>query len=295
MKLSQAGFAHFAAVITILIWGTTFIATKFLLQSFSPIEILFLRFALGFAVLCGLPGRLPYNSFRQEMLFAAAGLCGVTLYFLFENIALQYTLASNVGILVTISPFFTALLSCFLLKNEHLTGRFFLGFVTALFGIVLISYNGSVALQLNPLGDILAILAAATWSVYSILMKRIGQLGKPMALCTRRTFFYGLLFMLPALGWFGFAPSWEKFLEPVNAFNLLFLGFGASAICFATWNWAVKILGAIKTSVYIYLVPAVTVTASVLLLHEPLTYPALGGIALILLGLILSERKSGAS
>ena len=62
--------------------------------------------------------------------------------------------------------------------------------------------------------------------------------------------------------------------------NLLYLGFGASALCFVTWNWAVRILGAVKTTVYIYLVPVVTVVSSMIILHETITPLAIAGTAL---------------
>ena len=99
-----------------------------LLTGLRPVEVLFLRFALGFAALCLLyPRRLRLAGRRQELWFAAAGLCGVTLYFLLENIALTCTLASNVGVLVSVSPMLTALLSHFLLRRERLRPPLFRG------------------------------------------------------------------------------------------------------------------------------------------------------------------------
>ncbi len=291
LKLKSETAAHLTALATILIWGTTFISTKVLLREFSPIEILFLRFLLGFAALHLVRGKLPFRSWKEERLYAGAGLTGVTLYFLFENIALTYTLASNVGVLVTVAPFFTALLSCFYLRGERPDLRFYAGFVLAFAGVTLIMFSGSMTLKLNPAGDILALLAAFVWAVYSVLMKKIGQLGHPMAACTRRTFLYGLAFMLPALFFLDFSPAWGALRKPVNLCNFLYLGLGASALCFATWNRAVKILGAVRTSVYIYLVPVVTVITAVLILHERITLPASCGMALALAGLILSETR----
>lgn len=97
---------HLAAFITILIWGTTFISTKVLLRSFSPIEILFIRFVIGYLALwCACPKSFKPADRKQESYFVLAGLLGVTLYYLFENIALTYTLASNVGVIISIAPF----------------------------------------------------------------------------------------------------------------------------------------------------------------------------------------------
>ena len=98
--MNQQGIGHLIALFTVGVWGTTFIATKILLRSFSPIEILFIRFLIGFLCLSvACPHVLHLKNRKQELYFAAAGLCGVTLYFLFENIALTYTMASNVGVM----------------------------------------------------------------------------------------------------------------------------------------------------------------------------------------------------
>ena len=101
--MNPALAAHAAAILTILIWGATFTSTKVLLQAFAPVEILFLRFLLGAcALLLACPRLLHVRDRRREATFALAGLCGVTLYFLLENIALSYSTASNVGVLVGI-------------------------------------------------------------------------------------------------------------------------------------------------------------------------------------------------
>lgn len=283
---------HLFAIVTIFIWGTTFISTKILLKAMPPIEILFLRFTIGFIVLLVFyPHRLKVKERKQELYFVAAGLCGVTLYYLFENIALTYTFASNVGVIISIAPFFTAIFAHLFLDREKLRLQFFIGFAVAVIGIFLISFNGSSNLKLNPLGDILAVLAAVVWAAYSVLTKRISGFHYNTIQATRRIFFYGLVFMVPALLIFGFEPKINQFIQPVILCNILFLGLGASALCFVTWNTAVKILGAIKTSVYIYMVPVITVITSVIVLRETITSVAIFGIVLTLSGLIISEIK----
>ena len=286
---------HGAALFSILVWGTTFISTKVLLRAFAPVEILFLRFVLGFlalALMC--PRRLKLTDRRQELTFAAAGLCGVTLYFLLENIALTYTLASNVGVIVAVSPLFTALISRMMPEGEKLRPTFFAGLAAALGGVALITWGGSAALELNPVGDLLALLAALVWSLYSLLTRRIGGFGYSTVQSTRRIFLYGLVFMLPALPLLGFRPDFAALAQGVNLANLLYLGLGASALCFVTWNAAVGRLGAVKTSVYIFLVPVITVVTSAVVLHEPITAAAVAGTALTLAGLFLSQYRPRA-
>ena len=284
---------HFSALLTILIWGTTFISTKVLLVDFQPVEILFFRFVMGLlALLVVYPHRMKGTTVKQEFTFVAAGLCGVCLYYMLENIALTYTMASNVGVIISVAPFFTAILAhLFLEQEEKLRANFFIGFVVAMAGIALISFNGST-LRLNPVGDLLALLDAFLWACYSILTRKISGFGYNTILTTRRVFFYGLLFMIPALFLFDFKLDLGRFTNMTNLLNILFLGLGASALCFVTWNFAVRLLGALQTSIYIYLVPIITVAASVLILHEPFTWMTGMGTALTLAGLLLSEGKS---
>lgn len=283
---------HVAALGTILIWGTTFISTKILLGAFTPVEILFLRFTIGYTALWLVrPRKLVLAEKKQEWMFAGAGLCGITLYYLLENIALSHTLASNVGVIISIAPFFTVLFGRLFLRGERPGPRFLWGFLIAMAGIFLISFGSETALRLNPLGDLLAVLAAILWAAYSTISKKISEFGYHTVEATRRTFFYGLVFMVPALLLMDFHLEGAQLLSLKSILNLLFLGLGASALCFVTWNIAVKKLGAVKTSVYIYLVPVITVAASALILHEKLTFRMVCGIILTLAGLFLSENK----
>ena len=285
MNHNRTAAGHLAAFVTILIWGTTFISTKVLLRTFSPVEILFIRFVMGYLALwLACPRSLRLTSARQEGLYAAAGFCGVTMYYLLENIALTYTLASNVGVIISIAPFFTAILGWMFLGGERPRFRFFAGFLLAMAGISLISFN--------PTGDLLAVAAAVIWAVYSTLTKKISALGHGTVQSTRRTFFYGILFMVPALTFMDFYVTPAQFTDMKNILNLLFLGLGASALCFVTWNTGVKILGPVKTSVYIYMVPVITTLTSALILKEPVTIPAALGIIMTLAGLFLSEQKT---
>ena len=292
MKTRRETAGHLAAVITIFIWGTTFVSTKVLLEDFPPVDILFYRFLIGLIVLIIVhPHMLTFRSWRQEALFAVAGLCGVTLYFLLENIALTLTYASNAGMIVAVIPMITAVLAHFLLSGEKLEPRFFIGFAAAFTGLALIFFNGQMMLKLNPLGDILAAASAFVWAAYAILMKKISTFGYHTIQYTQRIFLYGLLFMVPALFLFDFRFDASPFASPVNWLNILFLGAGASALCFVTWNWSVGVLGAVKTSAYIYMVPVITIAASVVILQEKLTWVAFCGGSLTLAGLYISETK----
>ena len=281
---------HLLAMFSILIWGTTFISTKVLLEDFLPSEILFIRISLAIlALLLVRPKRLRILNKKHEWYFMGAGLCGVTLYFLLENIALTYTYSGNCSVIISTAPFFVALAVHWFLKGDRPTHWFFLGFAAAMAGVCLIAFNGH-QMQINPLGDFLCILAAMSWGGYSVFVKKIDAHGYDTLLVTRRIFVYGLLFLIPCLPFVGFSPSLPSLLKPINLFNFLYLGLGASALCFVTWNTAVKLLGAVNTSVYIYVSPAITILAAWILLNDPLLPMSLLGAGLTLVGLIISQR-----
>ena len=296
MKIESASAGHTIALITVVIWGVTFVSTKMLLDDFTPLEILVFRFSIGFAALSLLYPRLSKNRNKQlELMFAGAGLCGVTLYFLFENIALTYTLITNVAIIVSLAPFFTAMLSRIFLKDEKLGKMFFVGFAVAMIGVILISFNGNVELKMDLTGDLLSVFAALAWAFYMVFMRKIGETEKNTIQNTRRAFFYGLLFMIPAMLFLPFELDLGRFIDSENIFNILFLGLGASAMCFVTWNTALRVLGAARTSVYIYLIPAVAIIFAALVLDETITIMAVCGAILTVAGLVISERKQGPS
>lgn len=282
---------HLLALFTMLIWGTTFISTKILLHVFSAIEILFIRFIIGIIVLFIIyPKRLKTKDRKHEITFLAAGLSGICLYYLLENIALTYTNASNVGIIISIAPFFTAILTQLFFKDSgKITIHFFIGFIMAITGIYFINLNDT-QFSLNPLGDLLAVFAAFVWAIYSLLTKKINSYGYNIILTTRRTFLYGLIFMLPMI--FTHANLHiNSLIKPQYLFNFIYLGVGASALCFVTWNYAIKILGPLKSSIYIYTVPVITVLTSSTILKEKLTLNVILGTVLTLIGLLISENR----
>ena len=283
--------AHLAALFTVIIWGVTFISTKFLLADLSAVEILFLRFALGWLALwLFAPVWLPFQGLKTELVFLCAGLTGVTLYFLLENIALEYTYASNVSVIVSTTPFFTALVGWLLFQGQRPGLRFYAGFLLAIVGIGMISFSNS-DINISPVGDLLSLLASLAWAFYSELTKKITALNLGSLRATRRIFFYGLLLMLPALPFSGATADPAILFRPVYLFNLLFLGLLASATCFAIWTYCLMRLGAARASAYIYLVPVVTVIAASLWLNEKPGPWAVLGIVLTILGLLLSEYR----
>jgi drug/metabolite transporter (DMT)-like permease len=125
--------------------------------------------------------------------------------------------------------------------------------------------------------------------IYSAAYKKITEFGYPVIQTTRRMFLYGVIFMIPFLFFMDFELDLSGFANPVALLNILYLGFGACALCFLTWNYAVTKLGAVKSSYYIYLVPVITVVMSSIILKEQMTVIAMIGTVLTIVGLFVSE------
>jgi drug/metabolite transporter (DMT)-like permease len=280
------------AIFTVIVWGTTFVSTKILLDyNLSPTDIFFYRFLLAYAairIFC--PKPLWADTKKDEILLFCAGLTGGSLYFIAENTALNLTLASNVSLIVSIAPLITAFLSHAFVKGEKLRSALIYGSLLALSGVALVVYNGNFILKLNPIGDILTLTAAVMWGFYTIILKRLDT-RYPILFITRKVFFYGILTLLPVFCFSPLSIDPALFIHPAVWGNLLFLGFIASMLCYLSWNMAVKHLGAIRTTNYIYFMPLVTLITSALILNEPITPIALSGAALILSGVYWAERK----
>ena len=281
---------HLIAVLTVCIWGSTFIATKTLInQGLTPVEIFTYRFSLAYLCLLAFcHQKLMANTWRDEGLFLLAGLTGGSLYFISENSALEITMASNVSLIVCTTPVLTVLLSSFFFK-EKLRKGFIAGSLVALSGVTLVVFNGSVFLKLNPFGDCLTLLAALSWAFYSLILRQMGNKYSTLFI-TRKVFFYGLITMILYLP---FAPSsfhLERLCYPLVYGNLLFLGIVASMLCYLSWNACVRIIGASRASNYLYINPLVAVWASHLFLSEPITPTALLGAGLIIGGVYIVEK-----
>ena len=282
---------HLIAIITVVIWGTTYISTKELIgHGLHPSEIFFYRFLLAYVCIWFFSWRrLWAASLRDECLFFAAGLTGGSLYFLFENTALGITLASNVSLILCTAPILTALLLFLFQRGERLKTNLIYGSLMAFTGVGLVVFNGGFILKINPLGDMLTLLAALMWAFYSLIIKRLNA-TYPTLFVTRKVFFYGLLTILPTFYFMPLRFDAKVIFHPSVLLNLLFLGLIASMLCYIMWNAAAKKLGIVRVTNYIYLSPVVTLLASHMLINETITAVALLGSVFILSGVYVAEK-----
>ena len=282
---------HLITAGVVIIWGTTFVSTKVLLQhGLGPMDIMFYRFVLAYVCLLIFSHkRLWADNWKDEGMLMLAGLTGGTLYFVAENNALGISQASNVALLVCTTPIFTALLANWTFK-EPLRKNMMIGSLIALIGVGLVVFSGSVILKINPLGDFLSIMAALMWAIYCLILKPLGK-RYSTAFITRKVFLYSILSLLV---YFLFVPlqmDTEILFHPVVSFNLLFLGIVASMLCFIAWNAAVKVLGPSRTANYIYVQPMSTLVLSSIILSEVITLTSMIGALCIIGGVYLAEKE----
>lgn len=289
----------------VVIWGSTFVFTKMLLQAgLTPAQIFTLRFLIAYVLLAvyqfllrtsHLASRtsLLCKSWRDELLMVALGITGGSVYFLAENAAMLYTTATNTSLIVCSCPLFTMLLvALFYRHSERFSRQQLLGSVMACMGMAAVVLNGHFVLHLSPLGDLLAFGACLCWAFYSILIK--ASLASYSSLfITRKVFFYGLLMMIP---YYILNPeeanfSNLQFFNPSILSNILFLGIVASLICFLVWNWVIRRLGAVEATNWVYVNPVSTIVFAWWLLDEQITVWFLLGTLLILVGMYLADKK----
>lgn len=281
---------HLMALFTVFIWGITFVSSKLLLEYFTPLSIMVLRFSLAYIGLWIIhPKFYKVKDFREEFIFVAAGATGVAGYFFMENTAIIYTTVSNTGLILAAVPLFVAIVTSIFTPDEHFHINLLYGFILAMSGVALIIFNGQVNLSVNPLGDFLALMAGLVWAFYSLAIKKMDQSYSPVYL-TRRTFFYGIVIGGTCLFLFEGGTDLSPVFSTFSWFHLGFLGFIASMLCYVFWNKSIRIIGAVRASSYIYLMPVFTMIASYIVLKEQITSLMLIGCVFILVGVYVSEN-----
>ncbi len=284
---------HFLAAFVVCVWGTTFVATKLLISyGLTASDIFFYRFLIAYiGIWFFAPHKLFADNLKDEATFFLLGITGGSLYFLAENTALYFTLASNVALIISTTPILTAIITRIVYPKNKLGKHFGIGSFLAIAGVALVVLNGSYILQMNPLGDILTLVAALTWAIYSLLIKRMNNRYQ-LFFISRKIFFYGLLSILP---YYFFRPlqfDVTLLTQPVIWGNLLFLGVLASLICYTVWNIVIDKLGIVSTTNYIYFIPLITLFTSAIVIDEHITWIAFLGAIMILSGVYFASKKS---
>ncbi|HNR63395.1 MAG: DMT family transporter [Thermotogae bacterium] len=285
---------HLFLWLTVCFWGVSFVATKVVVMVFPPFFAAILRFLIAWVFLWLFTRRKAYGK-RKDLVFA--GLWGVTLYFVFENLGMVYTLPTNAVLIISLVPLLN-LLYLSLFRKQRLTILQVAGAAIAFAGVCVVFLNGNINLRLNPLGDLLIFASAISWVVYThyiLQVEREKPAGSADALAvTRALTGWGVLFLIPFTAleslfgrahWSLDALGWPFFA------GLLFLSVCCSSIGFYLWNMAIRHLGPRYTTNTLYVMPIVTGVAEAVILRSiPNRYTLIGAF-FVLLGLYISEQK----
>jgi drug/metabolite transporter (DMT)-like permease len=286
--------AYAEALFAVVAWGGSFIATKLALRDVAPATVVWLRFAIGWAILGAgmlLRRQVARPQRRDLAYFALLGFLGITFHQWLQSTGLKTAQASTTSWIVATTPVFIALLGWAALR-ERLRGVQMVGILLAAVGVLLVVTRGQLAALAGKgfltTGDILILLSPPNWAVFSILSRRgLKQYQATM-----------MMFYVLGFGWL--FTSIQFLLGPglgdiahltLNGWlGVLFLGVFCSGLAYIFWYDALQILPAAQAGAFVYLEPFVTVIVAALLLSEAITLPALAGGLVILMGVWMVQR-----
>jgi drug/metabolite transporter (DMT)-like permease len=288
--------AMYEAIFAVVIWGASFVVTKYTLRFTSPTVVVWLRFLMGVIILgiVVLARKLFAFPKKQDWAyFALLGFLGITFHQWLQSTGLVTSQATTTGWIVASIPVFMALLG-WIVFRERLRWIQISGICLSALGVLLVVTHGDLLQfftgNFGTTGDLLILLSAPNWAVFSILSRR-GLKKYPATLMMFYVMFFGWLFSsilflmqgglvqikpIPLDGWVGIA----------------FLGVFCSGLAYIFWYDALQTLPVAQTGAFIYIEPVITVVIAILFLRERLTFPIFLGGVLILSGVWLVNRKT---
>ena len=284
------------ALFAVSVWGASFVATKISLQYIGPTTLVWLRFAMGVAVLglfVWLSKQFSFPGRKDWGYFALLGFLGITFHQWLQSTGLVTAQATTTGWIIASIPIFMALLGVIVLK-EHLVWYQTAGILLAAFGVLLVVTKGDLTAvttgKFGTPGDFLVLLSAPNWAVFSAL-SRSGLQKFPSTLMMFYVMSFGWLFtsillffdsgmsQIPAIPWNGWIA-------------VTFLGILCSGVAYVFWYDALKVLPVAQTGAFLYLEPIVTVIVASLVLKEAVLLATLVGGVTILIGVWLVNRHT---
>lgn len=288
--MSQRRLSTLCLIVTVLIWGSTYVVTKFAMQSAGPFTTAALRFLIGWAILLAPAWR---QGFRLRQVISPDmlkyGLTGTALFYIFQNVGLVYTTPGNAALICAALPAVAALLSYFRL-GERLPKARLAGVGLSVLGVLLVSGALPAAGGLRMMaGNALILGSIISWAIYTIQGKRLPP-DSPALVVTTASMGAGLLFLVPLAAVEMAVQGLPAFTLP-GTLALLYLGVGASALTTFLWNYAIRNVDASVAAMYPNLIPVVGL-AMAAASGERIGPVQLAGGVLAMAGVWLAEQKS---
>lgn len=288
--------AYLKAVVAVVVWGASFIATKIALRELEPMVVVWLRFGIGTAILGTIAGfrrKLSPVPLKTLGYFTLLGFLGITFHQWLQSTGLLTAEATTTAWVVATIPVMIAILGRVALK-ERLTPPGIAGIILSAFGVLLVVSNGDLRAVMRgsfgTIGDFLILVSALNWAVFSVLSRDGLKHHHP----TQMMFYVmstGWLFVTMFVAVDGTLPDLSGLTSSAWA-SVAFLGIFCSGLAYIFWYDALKLLHASRVGSLIYLEPIVAVVVAASLLEETVSIPELAGGALVLIGVWLVNRKT---
>jgi drug/metabolite transporter (DMT)-like permease len=286
------------ALLAIIFWGFSFIATKVALKEVNPFTLLTLRFGIGGLLLLLVQLQKDRRFFKAfsstDWLFiiflAVVGISGHTLL---QAFGLLYTTAINTGWIVAIIPIFITIAARFYLR-EAITLRKIGGIVLGFLGIFLVISKGVFSSSIfrfdSTFGDFLVLISALTWTAFTVGGRGFLSRFSPLAAITP-IMIVGSFITFP-FTWLKWESNMLFHLSLSVWISILFLGIFCSGLAYLFWYSALEKKDSSIIGMYLYLEPLVTLIGASFLLHEEVQWITLVGGCMILLGVYLATRAT---
>jgi drug/metabolite transporter (DMT)-like permease len=287
--------AFMEVTFAVIVWGASFIATKLALRDLSPVTVVWLRFAIGVIIL-GVAARIRHEfslpKSQEWLYFGLLGFLGITFHQWLQSTGLMTVQASTTAWIVATTPVFIAILSVLFL-HEKLRWLQVSGIILAAVGVLLVVSNGNFSElfsgHFGTPGDILILISAPNWAVFSILSSR----GLKKYRATQMMFFVMLIGWLftSILFFTGGGISELSQLTSSSIIGVGFLGIFCSGLAYIAWYDGLQALPASQIGAFLYMEPLVAVIVAWAILRESLLLITLAGGVIILLGVKLVQNS----
>jgi RarD protein len=279
-------------LVAIIFWGASFVATKSLLDSLTPLGIIYIRIILGIvaALIIALIRKRNF-SIKKKDIRGILILSIISITHLWIQVTgMQYTSASNTGWIIGIVPVIMAIMG-FALYKERMSTIQLVGAIIAFSGLLTLISKGDLSSIsfISNYGDLLVLGSAFTWSIYSFYGKKV-TLDYPPSLTILYLFITMLVLLSPVTLSSEFYHN-ISLLSNTDWGALIFLGIFCSGIAYVLWAEAMSELPANRVGAFLYLEPFVTVFTAWLLLNENITLLMMVSGIVIIIGVIMVNRK----
>lgn len=277
-----------ALLITVFIWGISFVNIKIAVAVIGPMTLGFLRFAMALVILWFMKRHMAPNTRverRDWGMMALAGAIGVTLYFYFENNGVMMISPGSAAIIVAAIPLATVLAEA-RVDRKPITLRMMGCTLLSVVGVGMVTGIAPVPGE-NPLGYWMMGGAVISWVVYCLISRGLFKRYDSLTITYYQTV-VGMVLFVPFMIFE--TNLWDQ-ATPVVWLNVAILGVFASALGFYLYLMAMDRLGVALSSLYLNVVPIVTLLTGVVFMRETVSWGQWGGAALVIAAVAAAGRK----